>query len=162
MIARSLGTLFFYAPGTGIPGFAQALMEDATSSSCQCLPNCFCIDYHVNALNFLYSAGEVERIIFEALNQNTTAAAPVHEIQATLTGQFYRMTYVPAFLFMGLVCNILAALIPLVLALLALRSRSLVKWRKLDTLRLLVDSIEDLRDEPVLQGLHQARNKELD
>ncbi|KAI4165246.1 MAG: hypothetical protein LQ342_001114 [Letrouitia transgressa] len=97
-------------------------------------------------MNFLYAAGETERISYEIKNQVLR----------------YRMTYVPLILLSGILSIFFAASLSLSLILSSRRTVSYRMWRDVDSLRLLVDSVNGLRFDPILKDLHDLSNEEME
>ena len=161
--------LNFQTPTTNMPGWAPSLLSSAVRcpvpllSDGQCATN-KTIDYQVYAMNFLYAAGETERIIYDIKNvpsmPNDTGSS--FRVQATQRVLRYRMTYVPLILLSGILSVFFAASISLSLIISSRRTVSYRIWRDVDTLRLLVDSVNGLRFDPMLKDLHDLSNQEME
>lgn len=93
--------------------------------------------------NFVYASGETIRILYNtaALNESRSRPEYFYNVTGNIDQQFYRITYVPVLLLVGLVCIILAALLVVVLMLSARSSQSWKHFRKVDVVRLVVDAV---------------------
>lgn len=115
-------------------------------------------------MNFLYAAGETERISYEIKNVQSTPndTRSSFHVQATQQVLRYRMTYVPLILLSGILSIFFAASLSLSLILSSRRTVSYRMWRDVDSLRLLVDSVNGLRFDPILKDLHDLSNEEME
>lgn len=152
--------LDYKAPGTTLPGIGSALVwnSDQTSS-----PTAR-IDYETTALNLLYAECETKRMIFETAATNHSRARPEYFYAATAfeQTQFYRITYVPFILFAGELAVLLATTICLGLTLRTWRSESGRTMRKVDVLRLVVDSVSGLHGDRAFEDIRSSSNGEID
>ena len=162
--------LNFQTPTTNMPGLAPAFLSNAIRCPDPLLPDGQCPtkrvpDYQVYALNFLFAAGEIERIAYEVKNANSTlidTESSSLRVQATESGQRYRMTYVPLILLAGLLSVLFAASISLALILISQGTMSYRTWRDVDTLRLMVDIVDGLHLHPDLKDLHGLSDDEME
>jgi hypothetical protein len=149
--------------GVGLePGIGPAFWASATiANSSAGYPAT--TDYRILALNFLYAAGETERMFYEV-----ESAAPIgenegtFEVQASKSAIFYKLTYVPALLIVGLLGILCAFIICSVMVCNNWGSWSFKQWRKVDSLRLLIDAVDGLRDEPNMRNIQDATNDKLE
>ncbi len=120
------------------------------------------IDFRILALNFLYAAGETERMSYEVQSAaQIRENEGIFEVQATKSGIFYKLTCVPALLMAGLLGILCAFLVCLAMVCSNCRSQNFKEWRKIDSLRLLVDAVDVLRDEPNIRNIQDASNHNL-
>jgi hypothetical protein len=158
--------LNFHAPWTStkpknIPGIGAAFWVSASKdppSSTDFVPISDC---QTVALNFLYAAAEMERMALEVLNSNITGDQGTFEVHATESATFYRITYVPALLLLSLLCASLATIISCGLAWYNRRTMTFKEWREVGSVRLLVDAVDGLRQDPSLRQIQGANNHEL-
>lgn len=143
-------------------------------------------DFVQLANNFLYASGEVERIVHEVtLSGEKSIDFPYdhytlipmrtyydpadspesmpskwYSSSALVNTDVYKITYVPAVLFIGLSACLIAALLTTSMALYTARTWSAKTFRQMDPLRLVVDCgeglQEDIRAMGVLQSLPNA------
>ena len=121
------------------------------------------IDYRVLAHNFLYAAGETERISYEVQSVALIREKEgMFEVQATRSDIFYKLTYVPALLIVGLLGIFCSFFVCSAMVCINWGSQSFKQWRKVDLLRLLVDAVDGLRDEPSVRNIQDVSNDRLD
>ena len=148
------------------PGLAPAFQSSATVCPTLLAEDLSCTepltDYRVNTLNFLYAAGETERIAYEIKNAVPAGGNGFFQVQAKQSELRYRMTYVPLILLIGLLSVLGAALISFALVFFSRHTTSFRTWRDVDSLRLVVDSVDGLRHEPVLRSIHCSSNTEME
>lgn len=145
-------------PGIGPAFWASAKIPNSAATEFAAAN----IDYRILALNFLYAAGETERVSYEVQSgANFGGDAAIFEVQATKSGIFYHLTYVPVLLIIGLLGVICVCIVCLAMVGKNWRSQTFKEWRKVDSLRLLVDAVDVLRDEPNVRDLQNASNHDL-
>lgn len=158
-------------------GLPQAVASSATScnASGYSISDCDGIgsslrDYNFETLahNVLYTQMEQRRIGYEIAampdSENTTVTPDLYANVTSGGGiQRYRMTYVPALLFAGLICVFFAAVITVVLIWYSAESLSSKQFRTMDSLRLLMDFFANIQDEKILaEASREWTNKELE
>lgn len=76
-------------------------------------------NFTLAANNILYASGEIARIMYNVASLNTSRDQPdyFYNVTGTVNREFYRVTYVPALLLIGLVCVVLCASMTLALVL---------------------------------------------
>ncbi|KAF2401716.1 hypothetical protein EJ06DRAFT_555371 [Trichodelitschia bisporula] len=164
-------SLNYRAPGsfdsaTSQPGLAPAFFQGAricpkdadTPTGC---PSSV-VDYKLNVLNFLYAAGEMERIALEVLNANLTSNDGQFQVAGQRSTLFYRITYVPAILIVGLLSTFLAGVITLGFTFVSWRTVGFRLWRPVDSLRVIIDSAHSFRDDPTVQEMSGADTETLE
>lgn len=144
--------LNFHAPGSGIPGLGPALGGNS---------------FEDFALKFLYASGETQRILYEvAASTNNATHNPPNSfvnVPGMMTQQRYRITYVPSILLVGLLCLLGAGVVTGTMALFARKSQSAQAHRRVNVVRLLVDSVAGLKDDGENMAiLAQGGNANLD
>ena len=112
-------------------------------------------------MNFLYGAGEIERLFFDVSQRNSTTNNTI-EVEATSIKLVYRITFVPAVLLVALLSLMLSACISLYLIWKYRRSSSYLNWRTVDTLRLLVDAVDGIGNDGVVARMNRVGREELD
>ncbi|ERF68378.1 hypothetical protein EPUS_06794 [Endocarpon pusillum Z07020] len=131
------------------PGLAPALSSSAWS-----------------CLTYLTADGICKRIAYEIKSavppQGDNGSSSFFQVQAVPSALRYRITYVPLILLVGLLSVQFAALICLGLAASSRRAMSFRTWRDVNALRLLVDSVDGLRDEPALRDLYNLGNEDME
>ncbi|PGH17568.1 hypothetical protein AJ80_04746 [Polytolypa hystricis UAMH7299] len=159
--------LKYQAPISAISGIGPPIATTA-GSAVQRSAN-----WTLYALNYLYASAEAQRISYEvfALNDTSPAAAAANKsnnvttsssiaaredssplsdyfytVDATVAVQFYRITYIPLILMLGLISVIVAAAITAGMTLYSKDTRSGRFGREVDGVRLVVDSVAGLRD----------------
>jgi len=165
-------SLNYRAPDVTLPGLAPAIARsanpcvDATtvltpSTELTNGVNCSALNdtstafsYSALAQNFLYATAETERIAYEVAATNASRDTPEAFYTADNTAQtlHYRITYVPVILFVGIGCIFFAALITVALVWSVWGTVSARSFRQVDVLRLIVDSLAGLRDDPPKAG----------
>ncbi|KAF1974829.1 hypothetical protein BU23DRAFT_635675 [Bimuria novae-zelandiae CBS 107.79] len=164
MISDWQKKLNYHSINGTIAGYGPPL--SSSSQICQTLPNNNCtFDYKDLAENFLYAAGEVERIAFEAKGTDLdreTIDTIAYSVDATSTEQRYRITYVPAILLVAMVRIRVASIIPLVLFLMYCQTPAVKHWKVAHPLRLLVDAVDGLRHDTKTQDVHHMTDAELE
>lgn len=109
------------------------------------------------ALRFLYGSGEAQRILYEVAARNETAAQNPPEFFADVptigTIEHYRITLVPSLLLAGLISLIIAGVITAAMMACTWKQTSMQTFRRVDEVRLLVDSALHLREDQ--EGLLQ-------
>ncbi|KAJ6542978.1 hypothetical protein B0H19DRAFT_1077001 [Mycena capillaripes] len=118
--------------------------------------------------NYVYASGEITRIIYNiaAKNATRTAGHPefFHNVTGSVNQQFYRITYVPVLLLLGLLGIIVAGLLTNTLMFAARGTVSWAWFRQVDILRLVVDAVGGgLRheDEEEFARLQSASNRDV-
>lgn len=93
--------------------------------------------------NLIYASGEVERIAYNVASLNTSHDQPdyFYNVTGNVGQEFYRITYVPALLLVGMVCIILCASMTMALVLSVRQSASWKMFRVVDTVRLVIDAV---------------------
>jgi hypothetical protein len=105
----------------------------------------------------LYAVGEVERLTYEVKHSVSNESIALMSINNVIaTKQYYRMTYVPSLLLLGLLSTLIGALVPLVLIVIKIRTRAVQSWRDVNALRLVIDSAEGLCLETEILGSQGA------
>ncbi|KAG8532943.1 uncharacterized protein KY384_002821 [Bacidia gigantensis] len=159
--------LNFQTPTTNMPGWAPALLSSAVRCPVPLLSDGQCgtkkvIDYQTYAMNFLYVAGEIERILYEIKNAEATVNVKTYlQVTATQKVLRYRMTYVPLILLGGILSILFAAVITLSLILLCRQTISYATWREVDILRIVVDTIDGVQRGRIFRDLHDLSNDEM-
>ncbi|KAL1639782.1 hypothetical protein SLS58_007524 [Diplodia intermedia] len=106
--------LNYRAPNTSVSGIGPALARTGG------IPNLTNPDGAQNnnwttfIANFLYASAETERLTYEAAassNSDGSNTSYFYPVSASSRAQFYRITYIPVILLLGLLCAFLAALI---------------------------------------------------
>lgn len=157
--------LNFHAPSSTIPGLGPALSSfGRVWSGVDALPEDRFSDF---TYNFLYASGETQRILHEVAATNTSAEHSPPEffvdITALATQQHYRITYVPSILLLGLLCLLGASLVTGGMAAHARTSASSRAHRRVNVVRLLVDSVLGLEEHKEdMAKAAQSSNRELD
>ncbi|KAL4899225.1 hypothetical protein BDW74DRAFT_183968 [Aspergillus multicolor] len=102
----------------------------------------------IYALNYLYACGEAERILLEVAAQNASTDIPLYHytVDAVTKDQKYRITYIPLLLILGLISTVGAGAITWAMLFYSWATHSAQSVRRVDGLRLVVDSISGLRD----------------
>ncbi|KAK3661678.1 hypothetical protein LTR56_000167 [Elasticomyces elasticus] len=139
--------LQYHAPRSAIPGIGPAIALSAQGGEISVnLP--MNISYENLAHNYLYAAGEVERIVYEVsasdLSRDTDDLVYSYLSDGMRMVEYYRMTYVPAILMTGLVSLLAAAGAALGLSVYVSGTCSTREYRKVDAIRLIIDAIEGL------------------
>lgn len=142
----------YTAPGTTLPGIGSALASKNNETDSLGPPT---IDYSTTSLNLLYAECETKRMLFETAAINKSSAQPDYFYDATgaQQTQVYRITYVPFILFVGEVATFVATIICLAMTFMTWNSASGRALRKVDVLRLVVDSVAGLRDDDTFSEL---------
>ncbi|KAF2125637.1 hypothetical protein P153DRAFT_369667 [Dothidotthia symphoricarpi CBS 119687] len=139
--------LNFHAPGAVIPGLGPALSNSMTGLHAATTANDTFTDF---ALNFLYASGEAQRILYEVAATSTNSSKNLHDyyvdVPGFITQQQYRITYVPSILLLGLLCLLAASIVTAAMAAYVRNSDSARAHRRVDVVRLLVDSVSGLQD----------------
>lgn len=101
------------------------------------------VDFTTAVNNVVYGSGEIERIIYNIAALDSSRDKPDYLYNATgaKTQEFYRLTYVPALVLVGLVCVILCSSLTIVLVLSVRHSSSWETFCMVDTVRLVVDAV---------------------
>lgn len=158
-------SLNFHAPSSTIPGLGPALSSfgrvwrEGDPVIEERFP-----DF---AYNFLYASGEAQRILHEVAATSTNASHHPPEffvdVTAYATQQHYRITYVPSILLAGLLCLLGASVVTGGMAAYARTSASSRAHRRVNVVRLLVDSVLGLEENKEdLARAAQSSNRELD
>lgn len=149
--------LDYTAPGTTLPGIGSALAWKATETDSLGPPT---IDYSTTSLNLLYAECETKRMVFETAAMNKSRAQPdyFYDVTGAQQIQVYRITYVPFILFVGEVATFVATIICLTMTFMTWNSTSGRALRKVDVLRLVVDSVAGLRDDDAFNELRHGSN----
>ncbi|KAK3659030.1 hypothetical protein LTR56_001467 [Elasticomyces elasticus] len=130
------------APGIG-PAIALSAQEVGISVSSPTN-----ISYENLAHNYLYAAGEMQRIVYEVSasdrSKDTDDLVYSYRSDGMRMVEYYRMTYVPAILMTSLVSLLAAAGAALAMSVYVSGTRSIREYRKVDTIRLVIDAIEGL------------------
>lgn len=152
--------LDYKAPGSTLPGIGPALAWNSDEISSPPAG----VDYETTALNLLYAECETKRIILETAATNRSRAEPDYFYNTTAfeQTQFYRITYVPFILFASELAVLLATMICLGLTLRTWRSESGKAMRKVDVLRLVVDSVSGLQGDGAFKDLRYSSNSRID
>lgn len=107
------------------------------------------IDWRVFAANYLYASGEAERLTYEVGatggDWRANATSYWYSPEARAMARFYRVTYVPVILLVGLVATVGAAGVVVGMAWWARGTGSARVGRDVDVLRLVVDGVVGLR-----------------
>lgn len=158
---KNLQTALDYsAPGSTVPGIGPALAR-RTYLNTASGPDWF--DYPITAQNMMYAECETKRMIYEIAATNQSRAQPHYFYQAAAKeeAEFYRMTYVPLILFFAIGSMVLGAAISFWLMISALRSESARSMRKVDVLRLVVDSTAGLKDDNAFLDVARESNSNI-
>ena len=163
--------LNFHLPGQWTPGIGPAFLpinrSKIDTSPSTLYPNPLFFPFDEAPLKFLYASGETQRIIHEisALNTSVSNNAPQMFIEVTSisTAEHYRMTLVPSLLLVGLLSLACAGIITIGMMSFTWASKSAETSRRVDGVRLLVDSALNLKghEEQLLQ-LARSSNAEID
>ncbi|KAF2137367.1 uncharacterized protein K452DRAFT_301959 [Aplosporella prunicola CBS 121167] len=154
-LATWQANLNYHAPTAAIPGIGPALARTACPATASSADSTLCsagqnsTDFAALARNFLYASAEARTIAIEVAASNATREKPeyVYTVQAVVTRQFYRMTYVPVVLAVGLASLVLAALVVGGMAWVARGSEAVGGWRVRDVGRVVVDAVAGLGGE---------------
>lgn len=115
--------------------------------------------------NIVFASGEVARIAYNVASLNISHDQPdyFYNITGNIDQEFYRVTYVPALLLVGIVCIILCGSMTLILIMSVRKSMSWKMFRVLNTVRLVVDVLGgDLTQETAeFTRLAQAGSQEI-
>ncbi|KAI9696180.1 MAG: hypothetical protein M1820_008248 [Bogoriella megaspora] len=155
--------LSYQAPGSLIAGFGPALAQSAGSMiDLTGLTTNNSVDWNAYALNYLYASGEIQRMTYEVAGKNSTPDN-LYVVDASVSLNAYRITYIPLILIVGLLSLLGAGTI---VCAIVIPSRNLTKsgaHRDLDTLRLLVDSIVGLQESaPTMASTGEMSGAELE
>ena len=155
--------LGYNAPGASMPGIGQAFTMSARSQNVS-LSGSEGWDYETAALNLLYAECEARRMIFETAATNASRAKPEYFYDAADREQteYYRMTYVPLILFAAIGAILIASGICFGMIVYTWRSASGLQLRKVDVLRLVVDSVAGLRDDLSFTEISSSSNDGID
>lgn len=121
-------------PGVGTPLSRTAYGRDQTQ-----------IDYQILAQNFLFASAEIERIMHEvAATRDDDQLGPhkapyFHETACSTVDEYYRITYVPALLLLGVTAILAATAIAAGMAVFGGRAERTRAVHQVHPLRLLVD-----------------------
>ncbi|KAF9885042.1 hypothetical protein FE257_000773 [Aspergillus nanangensis] len=145
LLANWQTALNYQAPASAITGIGPPLANTAGSAFGKSA------NWTIYALNYLYASGEAERISYEIAAQNETSSsednlAKFHRVQATMSVQSYRITYIPIILLLAVLGVICAAAITAAMMYRNRQTHSARIGREVDAVRLLVDSIVGLRE----------------
>lgn len=146
----SLGIMSFVSAKSGL---AYALTPSAQVQACNtsdaltttpswCTePGARKFDFQTMADKLLYSEMEIQRVSYEVAARNQTLATPDTYASVTTFGNIlkYRITYIPALVFAGMVCVFFAAVATVALMIHSRRSIASRTSRQVDSVRLLVD-----------------------
>lgn len=163
--------LNYQQPGTFNPGLAPAFLprnvSDYPQINATVPQSTALISLDEYALRFLYASGEAQRIFYEVAASNTSASHNPPEffveVPSVATTQRYRITIVPILLLLGLLALILAGVITAALMVFTWKTTSTRSFRRVDEVRLLVDSALLLRtDKEDLERLARCKNDDVD
>jgi len=122
------------------------------------------LNYQTLAHNVLYAEMEIQRLAYEVAAMNESLATPemYTTVESTINVQRYRMTYVPALLFGGLICGFFAAMLTVALIIHSRGSVSSTRFRTVDSLRLLMDAVANIQDDKLCAEAKTWSNEELE
>jgi hypothetical protein len=148
--------ILYMNQGLGSAFWNSAWMRDCKSTN----ESESCTNYTVLAANLLYGASEMERMTLEGLNLNLAGQTGLFEVKAASNNLVYQITYVPVLLYAAVLATLCAVIISFLMVAYSWQSKSFKEWRKVDTLRLLVDAVYGLEDEWV-RDIQEKENGEL-
>ncbi|KAF2137366.1 uncharacterized protein K452DRAFT_291624 [Aplosporella prunicola CBS 121167] len=161
--------LNYHAPLSAIAGLGPPLARSALNASNNGSP-VDRLSFETFAQNYLYASAEAQRIMHEVAASNASRSRPefFYDVPATVATLYYRITYVPVVLLLGLLSLLLAALVTAGLMLGATGSLSAKTFRQVDATRLVVDCVaglgagkSDAGDSDAFARLAPAPNEEI-
>lgn len=155
--------LNYNAPGAVIPGIGPPLAATAglpcEGSSCS-RP----LSFEKYAQNFLYASASIEQIMYNVAAADTARDLPeyFYGVDGGSEEEFYRITYVPLILLIGLLSLIGAAVITGSMLIYTARTLSTRSFRQVDVLRLVFDGVMGLwSDTPTMAKMKEQDNDAL-
>ncbi len=134
----------YHAPMSTIPGISAAIVGPGQTLCTKTgAVNCPKVtNMETFARNYVFASGEAMRIVYNVAASNTTRDRPEYFYAASglANEQFYRITYVPVLLLVGLISLVIAAVTTTAISLYTMRTSGWRQFRQVDVLRLLVDS----------------------
>lgn len=156
--------LNYRSPRSTLSGIGPALIASTHNGSCSGL-TCFNVtDFQVMAFNYLYASAESQRIFDEISASNVSKDNPdnFYKVLNTVTEEYYCITYIPAVLIAGLLGLFAAAMITFTMAVYTSKTYSARSFRKVDALRLIIDSIDGLQDTIATSDIAELPHSELE
>lgn len=165
--------LNYRSPRSTVAGIGPALAKTA-GSNLHGQPDCShddtkcyynTTDYSLLALNYLYASAETLKKVYEVAASDEARDEPdfFHHCYNTIVEDRYRITYIPGLLLAALVGLFVAAAITSGMAMYSSKTYSARHFRQVDTLRLIVDSVDGLQssiaDTDIPTFSHSALNK---
>jgi hypothetical protein len=160
MLAQWQTIINFRAPKGVLPGLGPALsygLVTPTSSGDSEFPDTLG-SYTNFAHNFLYTSGEAQRIVYEVAASNTTSDEPdyFYSVSGIKTQTFYRITYVPSLLLLGLLFILCAGAITAGMVLNVWKTLGGRFQKELNVVGLVADAVVGLKvEEASDQELHR-------
>ncbi|KAK4888597.1 hypothetical protein LTR27_012549 [Elasticomyces elasticus] len=130
------------SPLVALPGIGPAIATTATDTASYNGDHMPVIDYVQLAQNYLYASGEAQRITYEIAATNSSEY--FYDVDGMVSKQFYRMTYVPAILMIGLLGLLAAAGVTVGMSVYASGTHSARTFREVDVMRLVLDAVGGL------------------